>query len=926
MITQKVSSDGIMSAEENRAGADEEIRDGQRFSSAIIDSLGAMLLVLDPKGGIVLINRAFEELTGYTSDKVLGRDIWELLAPEEVDHVRDVFQNVCSGRGPSIHESLILAKNGDRRLISWSNTAMLGRDGSVQYVISTGRDITRQREAEIEEEKKALLASDNLRRNEAKGRAILDAIPDLMFHIAEDGTFQDYRASCETDLYAPPEHFLGKKLEEVLPPYLVSQMALNMAKARESATVQEFEYKLTVGGRETDFEARIASCTVGGFLVLVRNITERKEHEIALAESRSQISAIFESTDDMIWSVDPVHFGLLTFNRGLKDYFSRARGLEITEGMTPYQLLPTEAYARWWCDAYTRALNEGSFTVEYPTASGTHTLLLTLNLLTRGDEVFGVSVFGKDITERKRVEEELRESKERYQAFIVHSWEGIFRLESDRPIPISLPEKEQIELFEQYIYIAECNDACARICGLKRAEELVGMRLLDYVRSFRLNADQSIPNFIRSGYRFVDAEIRAVDKMGNHQCIVTGLTGIIEDGYFIRAWGVQRDITEKKKMEASLRDSEQRFRAAIDNFPYTFVIYDKDLRIKYINRAGALTRGLPEEMIVGRTNEEIQSPVFGEVCSDQLRMARDTRTARTFEYSYHTPQGAFTAIVNYIPLLDEGGNIRKILGIAHDITEIKEAERKLEMALDENRRQNRLLETVAEELKGNYEEIEKLLYRISGDLMAPVTTIKGVLGLLKKDMEASNRLRIDIDVGLIGDTAVRMQDLLGESLEKSSLGRLAGSATDVPFGDVVNDAIRHLEKRVQSSRAEIVFEEGLPRVHIDFERMVDVLVSLIDSCITYARGGQSPRVHIGQRMEDGGLVLFVSGEGQRKEGEEETTGGGPCPLAEESDGTSLGLAITRRIIELHGGRMWTECCEEGCTIYFTLPGAEGGNE
>ncbi len=93
MITQKVSSDGIMSAEEKRAGADEGIREEQRFCSAIIDSLGAMLLVLDPKGGIVRINRAFEELTGYTSDKVLGRDIWELLVPEEVDHVRDVFQN-----------------------------------------------------------------------------------------------------------------------------------------------------------------------------------------------------------------------------------------------------------------------------------------------------------------------------------------------------------------------------------------------------------------------------------------------------------------------------------------------------------------------------------------------------------------------------------------------------------------------------------------------------------------------------------------------------------------------------------------------------------------------------------------------------------------------------------------------------------------
>jgi PAS domain S-box-containing protein len=924
-MTLKVSLDGIMSKGEKKAGAVEGIRDEKRFSSDIIDSMGALLLVLDAKGRIVRINRAFEKLTGYTLDEVLGKDIRGLQAPEEVDEIRDVFQNIPSGGWPSLHENLMLTKNGDSRLISWSNTAILGSDGSIQYIISTGTDITRQREAEMEREKRAREASNDLQRSEAKGRAILDAIPDLMFHIAADGTFLDYRAPCHLELYAPSEHFLGKKIEEVLPPDLTRQMTLHMEQARESSTVQAFEYKLTTGGHMADFEARIASCTVGGFLVLVRNITKRKEREIALAKSQCQISAIIDSTQDMIWSVDPVHFGLLTFNRGLKDYFSRGWRIDIKEGMTPHDLLPTEASARWWCDAYTRALNEGPFSMEYQTTAGTHILLLTFNILKQDDEVFGVSVFGKDITERKRSEEEMRKSNERYQAFIAQTSEGIYRLESDQPIPISLPEKDQVELILEHVYIAECNDACARIYGLNSADELIGMRLADYLRSFRLGRTEAIPAFIRSGYRLVDAETQGVDKNDNSQCIVDSLIGIVDNGFFLRAWGVQRDITERKKMVDALRDSEERFRAAIDNFPYSFAIYDKDLRIRYINRAGAEIRGLAEDMIRGHTNEEISPSVYTDACNSRLRAARETRTFQTFEYTYDLPQGTATYIINYVPLLDESDGIRQILGITYDITEIKEAGRKLERALDENKRQNRLLRTVAEELKGNYDEIEKLLYRISGDLMAPVTTIKGVLGLLKKDVEASNRLRIDIDIGLIGDTASRMQDLLNECLELSSLGRLARSASNVPFGDVVDDALRDLSDKVASSKAEIIIDEALPSVHIDRERIADVIISLIDSCIIYSGEGKKSRVHIGCRIEDGGPVFFVRSEGQKGDNEIEDAFS-PCAHEEESEGTSLGLAITRRIIELHGGRMWTQHSQEGCAIYFTLPGAKGAEE
>ena len=106
------------------------------------------------------------------------------------------------------------------------------------------------------------------------------------------------------------------------------------------------------------------------------DVTQRKMTELQLSESRTLLSALVDSTSDMIWSVDSERFGLLTFNRGLSEYFLKERGLHIEVGMDPGVLLPNEEYAEKWRTFYRRALEEGSFTTEYPVYTGTRTLLL----------------------------------------------------------------------------------------------------------------------------------------------------------------------------------------------------------------------------------------------------------------------------------------------------------------------------------------------------------------------------------------------------------------------------------------------------------------------------------------------------------------------------------------------------------------------
>jgi PAS domain S-box-containing protein len=160
--------------------------------------------------------------------------------------------------------------------------------------------------------------------------------------------------------------------------------------------------------------ARSAAGVPLRMLGTLSDITERKQTERVLAEEQSLKRAIIDSTPDMIWSVEAREFGLQMFNRSLEEYFREHRGMQLQAGQRPEELFPgTDTdFIEWWKTHYRRALASGPFTTEYEAYSGTTTLLLTFNPLQRGETVFGVSVFGQDITERKRLMMELEASRQ----------------------------------------------------------------------------------------------------------------------------------------------------------------------------------------------------------------------------------------------------------------------------------------------------------------------------------------------------------------------------------------------------------------------------------------------------------------------------------------------------------------------------------
>ncbi|MBN1935566.1 MAG: GHKL domain-containing protein, partial [Anaerolineae bacterium] len=211
-------------------------------------------------------------------------------------------------------------------------------------------------------------------------------------------------------------------------------------------------------------------------------------------------------------------------------------------------------------------------------------------------------------------------------------------------------------------------------------------------------------------------------------------------------------------------------------------------------------------------------------------------------------------------------------------------------------------------------------YTVSHDLKSPLITIAGFVGFLEQDALAGNLKRVKEDVAFINDAVAKMQRLLTELLELSRIGRLMNPPEEASFEGIVREVVELVRGQIASRGAEVIIAPDLPTVYGDRARLVEVVQNLVDNACKFMGAQPHPRIEIGTRQSEAGLVFYVRDNGigiaaQYQDQVFELFN----KLDSTSDGTGIGLTLVKRIIETHGGKIWIESeVGAGSTFCFTL--------
>lgn len=372
-----------------------------------------------------------------------------------------------------------------------------------------------------------------------------------------------------------------------------------------------------------------------------------------------------------------------------------------------------------------------------------------------------------------------------------------------------------------------------------------------------------------------------------------------------------------KQRENELVESREKILKIFDSSPYGLTVTDLEGIIIDCNPASAVLHGYASrEEMIGINAFQLIAFEDLEKAKNNLVRTMNEGALNNAEYTLLKKNGEkFHGTLSSRILMNADNNPIAFIAITTDISEQKKIE---------TGREN-----IIASLEQKQAELERFIYAVSHDLRSPLITIKGFLGFLEEDIDQNNADQLKQDIKKISNAVDKMNNLLNDLLELSRIGRILNEKEPVSLNTILNDVSEILTCQLNEKNINLEIQPDLPVISGNYERLTELFQNLVENSIKYMGDQEKPTITIGCRKNKFETVFFVRDNGIGIDPRyHEKIFGLFDQLNRNSPGTGIGLAIVKRIVETHEGKIWVESegKGKGTTFFFTLGAAEQEQE
>ncbi len=896
--------------------AEKELRGSEeRFRLLVSGVKDYAIFMLDAAGRISSWNAGADLVLGHAARDAIGEHFSMFYLPDDRAAGRpqaDLDTAAAQGR---FEQAAWRLRKGD--VAFWAHVdirALRDDDGKLRGYTQVTRDATEWKRGE-----------EALRKSEERYRRLVELSPDALL-VLNDDQIAFANLAAQRLLGADGAHqLLGRSFLEFVPEPAREHVALRLKGVVNSGSKEPWdkdearqplfaeESLVRADGSELSVEmaaTRLTSEDEPTVQLILHDVTGAREAAEALRESEARKTAILETSLDAIVSLD--HKGYVReWNHAATRIFGyhreEALGHRLETLIVPASL--TEKYLPGLADYLMTGVGSligRPVEVTAKRKSGEQFPIdLTITQHLSSEPPF-FTAFIRDITDRKHADEALRRSETRKAAVLESALDAI----------ISVDHQGKV---------IEWNPAAEKIFGYSR-ELALGRDMAELIepRSTAELQRKGLSRFLQTGRGRLfgqRVEATAMRANGAEFPVELTLTRIPGEGPLVFTIFI-RDITERKRTEEALRKSEERFRLLVEGVEdYAIYLLDTHGRITTWNAGAERIDGYRAQEIIGRRFHRFYTPDDCERKKPDQALAVATAEGRFQDECWHVRKNGSQYWASFVitALRDETGKLYGFSKIARDITKRKQSE-------DEIRRLNTELERRVQErtteLQAVYQEMEAFSYSISHDLRAPLIHIAGFVEMLRSELEDKIDDKSRRHLQTICDSTEHMGRMIADLLTLSRIGRAELHKVRLNLTDTVRDVQRELQPQLKERRITWIVPE-LPEVYADPFLLRQAVAIVLCNAAKFTRPRAEARIEVGIETTPTEIIVSVHDNGAGFDMKYASKLFGVFQRlhsAAEFEGTGIGLANLRRIIQRHGGRTWAKSTlNEGATIFFSLP-------